>query len=298
MIKVANAPCSWGVLEFEGTDESAGFERVLDEMSAAGFAGTELGDWEFMPTEPAALRRELGQRALEMVGAFVPAALADVRTHEPAIANAIRTAKLIAEVGETPFIVLADDNGIDPVRTRAAGRIEPQMGLSDEQWRCFAEGAEKVARAVADETGLRTVFHHHCAGFVETPAEVARLLDLTDPDLLGLCLDTGHWTYGGGDALSALSDYGDRIWHVHFKDCHPDVAGRAKREALDYFEAVREGVFCELGRGRVDFASVVAELRRRDYDGWIVVEQDVLPGMGTPAESAARNRAFLKTLGL
>ena len=298
MIKVANAPCSWGVLEFEGTDESAGFERVLDEMSAAGFAGTELGDWEFMPTEPAALRRELGQRALEMVGAFVPAALADVRTHEPAIANAIRTAKLIAEVGETPFIVLADDNGIDPVRTRAAGRIEPQMGLSDEQWRCFAEGAEKVARAVADETGLRTVFHHHCAGFVETPAEVARLLDLTNPDLLGLCLDTGHWTYGGGDALSALSDYGDRIWHVHFKDCHPDVAGRARREALDYFEAVREGVFCELGRGRVDFASVVAELRRRDYDGWIVVEQDVLPGMGTPAESAARNRAFLKTLGL
>ena len=298
MIKVANAPCSWGVLEFEGTDESAGFERVLDEMSAAGFAGTELGDWEFMPTEPAALRRELGQRALEMVGAFVPAALADVRTHEPAIANAIRTAKLIAEVGETPFIVLADDNGIDPVRTRAAGRIEPQMGLSDEQWRCFAEGAEKVARAVADETGLRTVFHHHCAGYVETPAEVARLLDLTDPDLLGLCLDTGHWSYGGGDALSALSDYGDRIWHVHFKDCHPDVAGRARREALDYFEAVREGVFCELGRGRVDFASVVAELRRRDYDGWIVVEQDVLPGMGTPAESAARNRAFLKTLGL
>ena len=298
MIKVANAPCSWGVLEFEGTDESAGFERVLDEMSAAGFAGTELGDWEFMPTEPAALRRELGQRALEMVGAFVPAALADVRTHEPAIANAIRTAKLIAEVGETPFIVLADDNGIDPVRTRAAGRIEPQMGLSDEQWRCFAEGAEKVARAVADETGLRTVFHHHCAGYVETPAEVARLLDLTDPDLLGLCLDTGHWSYGGGDALSALSDYGDRIWHVHFKDCHPDVAGRAKREALDYFEAVREGVFCELGVGRVDFAGVVAELRRREYDGWIVVEQDVLPGMGTPAESASRNRAFLKTLGL
>ena len=298
MIKVANAPCSWGVLEFEGTDESAGFERVLDEMSAAGFAGTELGDWAFMPTETAALRRELGERALEMVGAFIPAALADVRTHEPAVANAIRTAKLIAEVGETPFIVLADDNGIDPVRTRAAGRIEPQMGLSDEQWRCFAEGAEKVARAVADETGLRTVFHHHCAGFVETPAEVARLLDLTNPDLLGLCLDTGHWTYGGGDALSALSDYGDRIWHVHFKDCHPDVAGRARREALDYFEAVREGVFCELGRGRVDFASVVAELRRRDYDGWIVVEQDVLPGMGTPAESAARNRAFLKTLGL
>jgi inosose dehydratase len=32
--------------------------------------------------------------------------------------------------------------------------------------------------------------------------------------------------------------------------------------------------------------------------GWIVVEQDVLPGMGTPKESAQRNREYLKSIGL
>ena len=53
MIKIANAPCSWGILEFDLEGESAGFEQVLDEMKETGYAGTELGDWGFMPSEPA-----------------------------------------------------------------------------------------------------------------------------------------------------------------------------------------------------------------------------------------------------
>ena len=65
------------------------------------------------------------------------------------------------------------------------------MGLSAAEWQIFARGAEKVARAVKAESGLRTVFHHHCAGYVETPAEIARLMDMTDPSLLGLVFDTG-----------------------------------------------------------------------------------------------------------
>jgi inosose dehydratase len=194
--------------------------------------------------------------------------------------------------------VLADENGADPVRTRDAGRIRAHQGLSDEAWSHFARGAEAVARAVRDETGLRTVFHHHCAGFVETPAEVETLLSRTDPELLGLCLDTGHLAFGGGDPLAMLRAEAGRVWHVHFKDCHPEVAAATRREELDYFEAVRRGVFCELGRGSIDFGAVVAELERVEYEGWIVVEQDVLPGMGTPAESALRNRRYLEGLGL
>jgi inosose dehydratase len=298
MMKIANAPCSWGALEFELEGESAGYARVLDEMAETGYSGTELGDWGFMPTDPAVLRRELERRGLEMVGAFVPAALADPAAHEPAVELALRTARLLAEVGEAPFVVLSDDNGRDAVRTRCAGRIRPDQGLSDASWRRFADGAELVASAVRRETGLRTVLHHHCAGFVETPAEVETFLRLTDPDLVGLCLDTGHFTYGGGDAANVLREHRERVWHVHFKDCHAAIAETARREETDYFEAVRRGVFCELGRGAVDFTAVVAELVRTGYRGWIVVEQDVLPGMGTPRESAGRNGAFLRGLGL
>lgn len=301
-ISVANAPCSWGALEFEEVGEGAGFGRVLDEMAATGSVGTELGDWGFMPTDPAALRRELGARGLELVGAFVPAALAEEAAHAPAVEAALRVARLLAAAGEParvkPLVVLADDNCKDPTRAACAGRIAAGQGLTGAQWERFARGAERVARAVLDETGLRTVFHHHCAGFVETPGEVEELLRRTDPALLGLCLDTGHFAYGGGDPLAALRAHGDRVWHVHFKDCDPGVAAAARREGLGYLEAVARGVFCELGRGEVDFAAVVAELRGRGYEGWVVVEQDVLPGMGTPRESARRNRELLAGLGL
>ena len=166
--------------------------------------------------------------------------------------------------------------------------------------------ADAVARAVKDETGLRTVFHHHGGGYVETPEEVARLLELTSPELVGLVLDTGHYAFGTGlesaeaseAVLAAFDTLWDRVWHVHFKDCEPGVATRTRREELDYFEAVGAGVFCELGKGCVDFPAVVARLNERGYQGAIVVEQDVLPGMGTPRESARRNRDYLKSIGI
>ena len=143
-----------------------------------------------------------------------------------------------------------------------------------------------------------TVFHHHCATYVETPEEIDALMRRTSPDTLGLCLDTGHATYGGGDPVELISRYGDRIRHVHFKDCDAAVAARARAERWDYRTAVGRGLFCELGRGSVDFGGVVDALRGAQYGGWVVVEQDILPGSGTPEASARRNREYLRTLAL
>ena len=300
MIAVANAPCSWGVLEFESKSASPGYEQVLDEIAASGYAGTELGDWGFMPAEPSALREQLDARHLAMVGAFVTTRLADSRSHDASVRTAVQTARLIAAAGEggRPVIVLADEPTADPARTRAAGRVPPALGLSGSQWDDAAGRVEQIAAAVRDESGLRTVFHHHCAGYVETAAEIDALMERTDPSLVGLCLDSGHATYGGGSALDVLSRHRARTWHVHFKDCEPHVAERARRERMDYQTALRLGLFCELGRGTVDFPALLAELRKMGYDGWIVVEQDVLPSMGSPAASATRNRQYLQTIGL
>ena len=300
MIRVANAPCSWGVLEFEGMGESYPYDRVLDEIAATGYAGSELGDWGFMPTDPGRLRDEFDRRGLSLLGAFVPVAMAERSTHQAGIDTAVRTARLLAAASRvSPVIVLADDNGRNPHRTAGAGRIRRDDSLGEEGWTTFAAGATAIARAVRDETGLRTVFHPHCAGFVEAPWEVDELLARTPPDLLGLCFDSGHLMYGGtDDPVETLRRHRDRVWHVHLKDCHPDVAARARAEQHDYFAAVRQGIFCELGRGAVNFADVVGTLTATGYDGWVVVEQDVLPGMGSPADSARRNRDVLRGLGL
>jgi len=299
MIKIANAPCSWGALEFELEGKSLGYQQVLSEMVETGYAGTELGDWGFMPSNPEELNKVLNEKKLQLLGAFVPVALAKEEAHDAGVLQALKTAGLMFNAGyKNAFIVLADENGSVEERTKNAGRITPEMGLNENQWKTFAEGAERVAHAVKDKYGMRTVFHHHCAGYVETPDEVAKLMELTDPDLLGLCLDMGHYAFGGGNPVEALKKYYDRIWHVHFKDFDPKVGKAAKENNYDYFKSVEEGVFCELGNGNVDFESIVAILNEKGYDGWIVVEQDVLPGMGSPKKCADHNRKYIKSLGL
>jgi inosose dehydratase len=298
-IKIANAPCSWGALEFDLAGEALGYRQVLQEMKETGYIGTELGDWGFMPTHPEELRQVLEGHELELLGAFVPVALANQSAHQAGVEKALNVAGLMHAAGyRNAFIVLADENGSVAERTRNAGRTAPGMGLSEEQWKTYAAGAEKIAKAVKERWGLRTVFHHHCAGYVETPAELDKLMQLTDPGLLGLCLDMGHYSFGGGDPLQALKKYYDRIWHIHFKDYDPKVGKQAAEQDWDYFDAVKNGVFCELGSGSVDFQAIVDELKKRDYDGWIVVEQDVLPGMGNPKACARANREYIKSLGL
>lgn len=308
--KLGNAPCSWGTIEGTGTEsERIPYARMLDELVEAGYQGTELGDYGFLPTDAAVLRRELESRDLTMLGAYVDVALADPAALSEGRDRALTVARLlksVAAVGDPewqPFLVLADAHSRDPARFQNAGRVTPEMALSDGEMRMFAANANEVARAVQKETGLRTAFHHHCAGCVETPEEIERFLSLTDPELLGLVFDTGHYLYGSGGCgpgavLEGLERFKEHIRYVHFKDLEPDLATRARREGRDYKTAIGQGIFCELGRGCVPFGEVTAWLREYGYEGWLTVEQDVLPGMGAPKESAARNRAFLRTLGL
>jgi inosose dehydratase len=212
---VGNAPCSWGTLEFEAVKgEQISFDRMLDELAETGYTG----DWGYMPTDPAVLKAELAKRSLVMLGAFVPVAMKHPSAHSAGIANAVKTARLLAAVATAPapYLMLADNNGSEPDRTRLAGRVTPESGLSAEEWKIFAGAADLVARAVFDETGLRTVFHHHCAGYVETPQEIATLLELTDPKYLGLVFDAGHYCYGAGqencDVVAALNRFADRVF--------------------------------------------------------------------------------------
>jgi inosose dehydratase len=299
-IRFANAPCSWGTIE--GWGQGVPFERMLDELVETGYAATELGDYGYMPTDEAALRSALTTRGLTMLGAYEGVYLRDAAAHAEGEARVLRTARLlksVADVGDwdsQPFLVLADEHSRDAPRFQNAGRITSDLSLSSADWYTFAGGAERIARAVMDETGLRTVFHHHCGGYVEAPWE---LLSRTDSSLLGLVFDTGHYLFGTGSTegnlvLDGLELFKERIWYVHYKDCDPIVAEAARESGWAYKDAIARGVFCELGRGSVDFGRVTGKLIGQGYSGWVTVEQDVLPGMGDPKESARRNREHLR----
>jgi len=274
------------------------YSRVLDEIAQAGYTGTELGPYGFLPVEPSLLRRELDRRGLKLCSAFVAIPLGDSGQQESGLAQVEQAAQLISQGGAS-LLILSD--AVTPDRSAVAGRREEANRLSwtESQW----ETAEQAIREVVSRCGrfgLKVAFHHHAGSRVETPEEVGRLLSLLSPSDLGLCLDTGHYRYGGGDPVELLQRVIDRVWCVHLKDIDEARLSECRRERLDFHSAVRNGVFARLGDGSIDFSGVLATLRNSEFDGWVVVEQDVLEGgrgAGTPLANARAGREFLRKLG-
>lgn len=292
-IKVGNAPVSWGVMEVAGWGEQLPYSKVLDEITEAGYAGTELGPYGYLPTQPEKLKSELSARGLQLVAGFVPIPLAHAERHEAGYQEAMKVAKLLAQSG-AHLIVLADE--MSEARMAASGRVDDARdGMSDAQWDDAARILSRTAGACR-ELGLAAVFHHHAGTFIETPKEIARLCESTDPDLLGLCLDTGHYVFGGGDPVDAVRLYGERIRHLHLKDVQLLVLEAARRDEVGFLEAVRRGVFCELGEGAVDLKKVIGDMTDGGYSDWAIVEQDVDTRSADvkPFESALRSRQYLR----
>jgi inosose dehydratase len=298
-IRVASAPINWGIMEHVEFPADYPYGRVLNEIAEAGYAGTELGPYGFLPADPEVLRRELEKRSLTLCSAFVDIELGNRSAHQDGLAYVRRSAKLISEAG-AKLLILADR--ITPERNAVAGRRHEanQISWDDSQW----EAATSVIREVielCENFALRVAFHHHAGGHVETPEEIDHLFSLFPADQLGLCLDTGHYVYGGGDTVTFLEKQVSRVWCVHFKDVHEAKAIEARRERMNFHAAVRHGIFAPLGRGSIDFPRVLSLLRNRHFNGWVVVEADVLAGgagADTPLANAAAGREYLRRLGI
>jgi len=293
-IRIGTAPISWGACEIPNWGDQLPYAQVLDEMAASGYEGTELGPWSYLPSDPATLRRELGARRLALAGAFCPVTLHDRDQRAAAIRTARETIDLLAAAG-APVLVLAEAG--DERRAAIAGRVpsDGSAGFSHGEWRRFCDGANEIAR-YARERGLITAFHPHVASYVERPEEIARLLRDTDPALVGLCLDTGHIAYGGGDPVEIARTHARRVKHVHLKDLRREVRADVLARHLGFRDAVSLGVFAPLGDGSLDLRGAIGALREVGYGGWLIVEQDVRLGVSpiaAPLRDAKRSRAYL-----
>jgi inosose dehydratase len=293
---IGNAPVSWGIYEAE--DDNPAFGPILDAIAKAGYAGTELGPYGYLPTDPDSLTRELRARDLRLGSSFVALPLEDASAREASVAHALRVARLLKSQ-DVPWLILADDE--DPTRARHAGRIpsDGSLGWDDAQWREANRTVDAVASALRDELGMRVVVHHHAGTFIETPDEIDRLLAGTDADLVGLLLDTGHCLYGGGDPLAVYERHAARVRYVHLKDADRNKLARVRDSDITMQAAWRDGVFCALGDGAADFPALAEAMRGESYAGWLVVEQDVVPDDDgaldpDPFEAAVRSRAFLR----
>ncbi len=285
-VTVGTAPVNWNNRDVPDYRPHTPYERMLDEMAEAGYEGTEYGE-EF-PTDPRRVRADLDRRGLRLASMFCAMNLRDDTIAPAEIERAEVIARLLATLGGD--VLIAADSG-DERRRTVAGRADGSVVLDEEGWRSMVSGLEELARRCS-EHGVRLAFHNHVGTYVETEEELARLLDSTDPDRVGLCLDVGHMCYAGGDVLRITERYGPRITYVHLKDVDERVLERCRREGLGFHDALRLGIFPELGTGAVDFARFLDSLSGLDYTGWLIVEQDTT--MRTPLESARLNREYLR----
>jgi len=294
-IRVANAPCSYGAFEITvgrlpNVPEAL---EVLDSMAAAGYEGTELGPPGYLG-DADVLGERLGDRGLELVGGYIPIRFSEPDALDDDLDAMSATLDLFSAAGARGTRpVFADAGSALRAARPGAAASDRSVGLDEAGWRRFADGVARAADT-ARGRGFEPTFHHHTATYVEAPWEIERLLELTD---VGLLLDTGHLALGGGDPVAALRDWSDRIDHLHVKDCKRSILEGVIADAADMEEAWRRQVFCELGTGDVDLPAFFREVAAIGYEGWLVVEQDVIPAPGEDASEAiaaqARNRRWL-----
>ena len=289
----ACAPDSWGVLDYPGPSWNQSYEKMLDEMVWAGYTGTELGPYGFFPTDPAVLKPQLDKRKLKLLGSFVPVVLSDPASAGIAVEHIRKVGDLLATL-KAPFLVLADAQS--DVRNRLSGRVpkDGSAGLSAAQWKNVAHVVEEAAK-VSKEFGLDLVFHPHVATYVETPEECERFFDVTSHTGIGLCLDTGHCEYGGGDTVTEVAKFASVLRFLHIKDVDTKILEESRRKKLTFEEAIEDKVFTIIGQGSVDFPGLFRLLDKNGYSGWMVIEQDVKFGATVvpPAESVAASLRYL-----
>jgi inosose dehydratase len=271
------------------------WQRYLDEVVEAGYEWTELGPYGYMPTDPRVLRGELARRGLRLLGGVEIGPLHDGAAVPTLREEVRRLGDLLAELGAR-FLVLIPDSyrAINGERLRPA-RLEP------DGWRQLVETTNLLGRLVEERYAgqLHLAFHSHADSHVEEPEQLEALVAETDARYVGICMDTGHYAYRGGDPIEFMRRHHTRTPYLHIKTVDAALREQVRAEDLPFPEAVRLGAFCEPQAGVIDFAAFARMLEEIDYDGWAAVEQDMYPcDFDKPLPIATRTRAYLNSLGL
>jgi inosose dehydratase len=292
-IQVGTNPASWGVW-FADDPEQPPWQQYLDEVAKAGYEWIELGTYGYLPTDPKILHRELASRELRVSATHIFVDLGGSSAW-PQIENQVTQVSQLLAAVDARFLLLIPASYCDP----KTGELLRPRSLNQDAWRRLVDMTHKVADSVQASFSLRVAFHPHIETPVEYEDQIEAFLNQTDPARVGLCLDTGHYAYRGGDPVRFLRRHHDRIPYLHLKNVEPDLIAKVANEDVRFGKAVSMGVFCEPSIGLIDFLALRDALNEIDFKGWGIVEQGMYP---TPPDSplpiAKRTRAYLREIGL
>lgn len=290
---LGTAPDSWGVW-FPDDPQQIAWDRFLDEVRDAGYRRVELGPYGYLPTDPARLGDELAARELTLTGGAVFAGLhRGAEALAQAKSDCDTEARLLTALGARYLVLLPEGyTDLDGARTQSAT-------LDADQWRALTSGMDALARHLKDTWDVELVFHSHADSHVGTQDEILRFLEDTDPEVVNLCLDTGHVAYCGADNLAIVAAHPDRIRYVHLKQVDPAIRRRVADEGLGFAPAVRLGAMVEPPDGEPEMPPLLDALDALGRELECIVEQDLYPcSPDTPFPIARRTRDYFVGCGL
>ena len=284
------APIGWCNDDMPELGAENTFKQIVSEMALAGFTGCEIGNK--YPSDPAELKKALDLRGMRIASRWYSSFLL-TRPIEEEEKDFIANLEFLAAVGANRINVSEQSYSIPgkmdvPILTGAHKHV-----MNDEEWDRFTKGLNHLGK-IAKDHGFKLCFHHHMGTVVQTSEETDRMMSNTDPDLVFLCYDTGHFTFAGEDPLAMLKKYVDRVGHVHLKDMRLDVVEEARKNNWSFLQAVRNGAFTVPGDGGVDFDPIFDLLAKGGYTGWLLVEAEQDPAKAEPLEYAIKGRKYIK----
>ncbi|CAG9221631.1 putative Myo-inosose-2 dehydratase [Burkholderia vietnamiensis] len=169
--------------------------------------------------------------------------------------------------------------------------------VDDQAWQRYAARLDAFGAHLLDTYGIKLAYHHHMGAYVESPADVDRLMALTDPARVFLLFDTGHAYFGGAaDPVALLKKHVARVVHVHCKDVRPQVVTQARNGGWSFLNGVINGTFTVPGDGALDYEATLRTLRDAGYEGWLVVEAEQDPAVAPSYQYAKKGYDTLRAI--
>ena len=287
-VKLGIAPIAWTNDDMPDLGKENTFEQCVSEMALAGFTGSEVGNK--YPKDPEVLKKALELRGVEICNQWFSSFLITKPFEE--VEKEFRAQLTFLKAMGAKVI------GASEQSYSVQGQMDtPVFGhkyeMNDEEWDTFCTGMNKLGKIAKEEYGIALTFHHHMGTFVQSLAEVDRMMENTDPEYVSLLFDTGHFTYCGEDPLEVVKKYVHRIKHVHLKDIRPEVVEQVKKENMSFLAGVRAGAFTIPGDGCINYDPIFKVLEDAGYEGYMVVEAEQDPAKANPLEYAIRARKFI-----
>jgi inosose dehydratase len=289
-VKLGVTPTLWWNDDFPSIDIGVTFEQCVSEMALAGFEGCSVG--HKYPRDPAALRAALQLRGLRVSEPWTSTYFTAHDMEEATLTTFGSSLEFIKAMGGTDMVVAEFGGAVHPLPMAVFAN---RPVFNDQQWEALCAGMNKIG-AIAKSEGMRLCYHHHMGTGVMTQPDIDRLMEGTDPDLVYLCLDTGHIAFAGDNPLDLTKAYATRIGHVHLKDVRPEVVAKVRDRHLSFQDAIEAGVFTVPGDGAIDFIPILQTLADHGFEGWLVVEAEQDPAKALPLEYAFKARKYLREI--